>query len=44
MVVELQGMGQDVAQFLSLPVPHEVWEKIRPLQNADFVAFVENSK
>jgi len=44
LVIELEGMRRDIAQFLSLPVPREVWKRIRPLQNADFVAFVENSK
>jgi hypothetical protein len=41
LVVKLEGVRRDIAQFLSLPIPREVWEKIKVLQNDDFVAFVE---
>ncbi len=41
LLVKVEGMRRDIAQFLSLPIPREVWEKIKVLQNDDFVAFVE---
>jgi hypothetical protein len=44
LVIKVQGMRGDIAQFLSLPIPREVWEKIKILQNADFVAFVESCR
>ena len=35
-----EGMYQDVAEFFSLPIPQAVLEKLKPMQDADFVAFV----
>jgi hypothetical protein len=42
LVVKIEGLRRDVAQFFSLPVPREVWEKVKVVQNDDFVAFIEN--
>jgi hypothetical protein len=44
LVIKLEGLRRDIAQFLSLPIPREVWEKIKVLQNDDFVAFVESCR
>ena len=44
LVVNLDGLRRDIVQFLSLPIPREVWEKIKVLQNDDFVAFVESCR
>lgn len=44
LVVKLEGLRRDVAQFLSLPIPREIWEKIKVVQNDDFVAFVESCR
>jgi len=44
LVVKLEGLRRDVSQFLSLPIPREVWEKIKFVQNDDFVAFVESCR
>ena len=41
LVVKLEGLRRDVAQFMSLPIPMAIWEKVRVLQNDNFVAFVE---
>ena len=41
LVVKVEGLRRDIAQFFSLPIPSEVWEKIKVLQNDEFVAFVE---
>ena len=44
LVVKLEGMRRDIAQFLSLPIPRDVWEKIKVYQNDDFVAFMESCR
>lgn len=44
MVVQLEGLRRDIAQFLSLPIPREVWDKVKALQNDDFVAFIESCR
>lgn len=42
MVIKLEGLRRDVSQFLSLPIPHAIWEKSKLVQNDAFVAFVES--
>lgn len=42
MFVKIEGLRQDVRELFSLPIPKSVWDKIKPFQDADFVAFVEN--
>lgn len=44
LVVKMEGLRRDIAQFFSLPIPRDVWEKIKVLQNDDFVAFVESCR
>ena len=44
LVVKVEGLRRDIAQFMSLPIPREVWENIKILQNDDFVAFVESCR
>ena len=44
LVVKVEGLRRDIAQFFSLPIPRDVWEKIKVLQNDDFVAFVESCR
>lgn len=41
--VTLEGLKKDVREFLALPIPRSVWEKIKPFQDAGFVVFVERS-
>jgi hypothetical protein len=36
-----QGLRNDIVRFFSLPIPHAVWEKVKDLQDAPFVNFVE---
>lgn len=36
-----QGLRTDIARFFSLPIPRAVWEKVKSLQDAPFVTFVE---
>lgn len=35
------GLAKDVREFFSLPIPKAVWERIKPLQDKEFVRFVE---
>ena len=41
LVIKLEGLRRDVAQFLSLPIPKAVWEKTKVLQNDALVRFIE---
>jgi hypothetical protein len=41
MFVPLEGLKEDIKGFFSLPIPKSVWDKISPLQDKDFVSFVE---
>ena len=41
LVVKLEGLRRDVAEFLALPIPRVIWEKTKATQNDDFAAFVE---
>ena len=43
-VVKLEGWRRDIAEFLALPIPSEVWDKIKVLQNDDFVEFIESCR
>ena len=43
LVIEYEGSRRDISEFFSLPVPRAVWQKAKPLQNHDFVAFIESS-
>lgn len=36
-----EGMRRDVQSFFSLPIPKAIWQRVRPLQDRDFVRFVE---
>jgi hypothetical protein len=40
---EIQGLRKDIRDFFTLPIPKAVWEKIKPFQDRDFVAFVESA-
>lgn len=42
LLLSLQGLPKDIQWFFSLPLPRAVWEKIRMLQDPDFVKFVES--
>jgi hypothetical protein len=43
MFVEIKGIKSDIRDFLRLPIPKMVWEKIRPFQDEEFVEFVETA-
>lgn len=44
LVIKLEGLRRDVAQFLSLPIPKAIWEKTKVLQNDALVKFIEECR
>jgi hypothetical protein len=42
--IKIQGLQKDIRDFITLPIPNAVWEKIKPFQDEDFVAFVESCR
>jgi hypothetical protein len=41
LTIKPEGLRRDIQWFFSLPIPRSIWEKIKSLQNDDFVDFVE---
>ena len=41
LVIEPEGVSEDIRWFFSLPIPKAIWDKIKLLQNDDFTEFVE---
>lgn len=41
LTIKPEGMQRDVMEFFSLPIPNTVWGKVKFLQDADLVEFVE---
>jgi hypothetical protein len=39
--VEIEGLRRDVGEFLALPIPRAVWNRVKPFHNKSFVRFVE---
>lgn len=42
LIIENEGLRRDVTQFLLLPIPRAIWDKIKIVQNDDFAAFIES--
>jgi hypothetical protein len=42
--VKPEGLRRDIQLFFSLPIPDAVWEKVKALQEEDFVRFVESNR
>jgi hypothetical protein len=42
MFLSPEGLRADIRQFFALPIPKRVWEKLKPLQDRDFVRFVQS--
>lgn len=38
-----ERLQADIQQFFSLPIPNAVWQKEKPMQDADFIHFVESA-
>ena len=43
LTIKPEGVRQDIHAFFSMPVPRAIWEKFKPVQDEDFVTFVEGS-
>ncbi len=43
LLISPEGLQRDVKNFFSLPIPLAVWEKMKPLQDQDFIKFVESA-
>jgi hypothetical protein len=43
MFVTLKGLRTDVKEFFAAPIPRAIWEKLKPLQDDDFVEFIERN-
>ncbi len=44
LVTSPEGLRKDVKRFFSLPIAGAVWNKLMPLQDADFVQFAESCR
>ncbi len=44
MFVKPEGLQRDIQTFFSLPIPRYVWERAKPLQDGDFVGYVESCR
>jgi hypothetical protein len=40
----VEGMQKDINEFFSLPIPQNIWESSKVLQNSAFVKFIEESR
>lgn len=41
MFLKPEGLRKDVASFFSLPIPRAIWERMKSLQDREFVKFVD---
>ena len=44
LTIKPEGLRRDVASFFSLPIPLAVWEKLKIVQDDEFIAFVEEAR
>lgn len=44
LVIKVEGLRRDIAQFFSAPIPAAIWERTRRLQNDQLVAFIESCR
>jgi hypothetical protein len=43
-LIKPEGLRKDIQSFFALPIPRAVWERVKPLQDREFVKFVEASR
>ena len=43
MYPKLEGLQRDIREFYSLPIPSQVWERMKVFQDRDFVSFVDDA-
>lgn len=41
LTIKPEGLRRDVQWFFSLPIPQAIWSQMKPLQNDEFVEFVD---
>ena len=41
MFIEIKGIRNDLGSFIKLPIPRAVWERLKPFQDEEFIAFVD---
>jgi hypothetical protein len=41
-VIQQDGLCEDIRAFFARPIPKEVWEKSKLLQNKDFVGYIQS--
>jgi len=41
--VDIQGLDKDIREFLKLPIPKIVWNRLKPFMNKDLIEFVEEA-
>jgi hypothetical protein len=44
MLLNIEGLHKDIKEFFSLPVVTLIWERLKPLQDAEFVDFIESAR
>ena len=44
LVVKLEGLSKDIGWLFSRPIPQATWEKMKALQNDDYVKFAEQCR
>ena len=41
MFVEIQGLDRDIQEFLTLPIPRAIWNRLKPFLDKEFIKFIE---
>jgi len=41
-MIQQDGLCDDIRSFFALPIPKVVWEKSKALQNKDFVTYIQS--
>lgn len=41
--VSIEGLHTDIQDFFGSPIPKAIWEQLKPLQDSEFVQFIETS-
>ena len=41
--VTIEGLQADIRMFFSSPIPKRIWDMVKPMQNEEFILFVESA-
>lgn len=44
LVIKVEGLRRDIAQFFAAPIPAAIWERTKWLQNDQVIAFIESCR